>query len=188
MLTKKKIAISFFISGFIIAILVAFGFVSFIQLRKAITFLEITDTIRSKSLQVRRHEKNFFLYGSTRGDAEAKEVHRYLGELNGILLSDASAGMKGRLSSFRGLLREYERRFTTIEESLETLSSELKGLKTTSMKYSQFSPCSENGPSSIGAAAGGLFSHKGVSSPQGPQARFGTSGAGLRDRRTQENR
>lgn len=143
MLLKKKIAISFFISGFIIAILVAFEFVSFIQLRKAITFLEITDTIRSKSLQVRRHEKNFFLYGSTRGDAEAKEVHRYLGELNGILLSDASAGMKGRRSSFLGLTAEYERRFTTIEESLETLSSELKGLKTTSMKYSQFYPLIE---------------------------------------------
>ncbi len=143
MLLKKKIAVSFFISGFIIAILVAFEFVSFIQLRKAITFLEITDTIRSKSLQLRRHEKNFFLYGSTNGDGEAREVHRYLGELNGILRGDVIAGMKGRLSSFQRLIAEYERRFTTIESSLKTLSSDLEGLKTTSMKYGQFFPLIE---------------------------------------------
>jgi two-component system NtrC family sensor kinase len=143
MLLKKKIALSFFISGFIIAMLVAFESVSFIQLRKAITFLEITDTIRSKSLQLRRHEKNFFLYGSTKGDGEAREVHRYLGELNGILRSDVIAGMKGRLSSFQVLTAEYERRFTTIESSLKTLSSELEGLKTTSMKYAQFLPLIE---------------------------------------------
>lgn len=143
MLLKKKIAVSFFISGFIIAILVAFEFVSFIQLRKAITFLETTDTIRSKSLQLRRHEKNFFLYGSTQGDGESKEVHRYLGELNGILRSDAIAGMKGGLSSFQVLTAEYERRFITIESSLKTLSSELEGLKTTSMKYAQFFPLIE---------------------------------------------
>lgn len=143
MLLKKKIALSFFISGFIIAILVAFESVSFIQLRKAITFLEISDTIRSKSLQLRRHEKNFFLYGSTNGYGEAKEVHRYLGELSDILRGNSLAGMRGRLSSFQTLTTEYERRFTTIESSLKTLSSEVEDLKKTSMKYPQFFPLIE---------------------------------------------
>src|SRR5512144_2552024 len=117
MLLKKKIALSFFISGFIIAILVAFEFISFIQLRRAITFLEITDDIRSKSLQIRRHEKNFFLYGSTKGYDESMEVPRYLGELKGILRRDVSAAIKDRLSSFQRLTAEYERRFTGIESS-----------------------------------------------------------------------
>ncbi len=144
MLLKKKIALSFFISGFIIAILVAFESVSFIQLRRAITFLEITDTIRSKSLQLRRHEKNFFLYGSSKGNSEAKEVHRYLGELNDILKGDVIAGMKGRLSSFKVLTAEYEQRFTAIESSLKTISAEMESLKTPSVKYAQFLPLVED--------------------------------------------
>lgn len=143
MLLKKKIALSFFISGFIIAILVAFEFISFIQLRRAITFLEITDDIRSKSLQIRRHEKNFFLYGSTKGYDESMEVHRYLGELKGILRRDVSAAIKDRLSSFQRLTAEYERRFTGIESSLEDLYSEMRILKKTTMKYAQFFPLIE---------------------------------------------
>ncbi len=143
MLLKKKIALSFFISGFIIAILVAFEFISFVQLRKAVTFLEITDDIRSKSLQLRRHEKNYFLYGSTKGYDESREVHRYIGELNGILRREVIAGMKDRLSSFQRLTAEYERRFTAIESSIKTLSSEMVRLKTTSMQYTQFFPLLE---------------------------------------------
>ena len=58
---KKKIILSFLTSAFIIAVLAAFEYINFIQIKKEIVFLEATDTIRSKSLQLRRHEKNFFL-------------------------------------------------------------------------------------------------------------------------------
>ena len=60
---KKKITYGFLISASIIALLVIFEYVNFIQMRNEITFLELTDTLRTKSLQIRRHEKNFFLYG-----------------------------------------------------------------------------------------------------------------------------
>jgi len=40
---KKKIALSFFISAFIIAILAAFEYLSFVEIRKEIRYLEITD-------------------------------------------------------------------------------------------------------------------------------------------------
>jgi hypothetical protein len=58
---QEKIAVSFLISAFIIAILAAFEYINFIEIKKEIRNLELTDTIRSKSLQLRRHEKNFFL-------------------------------------------------------------------------------------------------------------------------------
>ena len=63
---KKKIALSFIISSFVIAILSVFEYINFIEIRKEIRHLEITDTIRSKSLQLRRHEKISFFTGLKR--------------------------------------------------------------------------------------------------------------------------
>ena len=82
---KKKITLSFFISAFIIAALSAFEYINFIEIRKEIKFLELTDTIRSKSLQLRRHEKNFFLYGPGTSGTEAEAIHTYIAELGSIL-------------------------------------------------------------------------------------------------------
>ncbi|MGO9377707.1 MAG: hypothetical protein ACLP29_04025, partial [Dissulfurispiraceae bacterium] len=59
---KTKIGLSFLISAFTIAVLSVFEFINFIEVRKEISYLEITDSIRSQALQIRRHEKNFFLY------------------------------------------------------------------------------------------------------------------------------
>jgi signal transduction histidine kinase len=143
MLLKQKIAVWFFICLFIISILVAYRFVVFGQLKKEIRFLEVTDTIRSKSLQWRRHEKNFFLYGSTSGDEESKEVRRYLGELKDILRNAATEGNGERLSSFEGLINDYGRRFDEIESSLKSLSADLAKVKTNSMGYRRFYPLIE---------------------------------------------
>ena len=143
MLLKKKIAIWFFISVLITAAVVAYRYYVFFQLKKEIGFLEVTDTIRSKSLQWRRHEKNFFLYGSTNGDEESREVRRYLGELNGVLRDAAINGYGERLSSFKGLIGDYGRRFDGIESSLKSLSAELETVKTNSMGYRRFYPLIE---------------------------------------------
>ena len=51
---KKKIALSFFISAFIIAILAAFEYINFVELRKQVRYLEVTDTINRKSLWEKR--------------------------------------------------------------------------------------------------------------------------------------
>ena len=143
MLLKKKIAIWFSISLFIISALVAYRFVVFVQLKKEIRFLEMTDTVRSKSLQWRRHEKNFFLYGSTSGDEESREVRRYLGELNDILRNAAIEGNGERVSSFEALISDYGHRFDEIETSLKSLSAELKKVKTNSTGYRRFYPLIE---------------------------------------------
>jgi two-component system NtrC family sensor kinase len=143
MLLKKKVAIWFFISLFIVSVLVVYRYFVFFQLKKEIGFLEVTDTIRSKSLQWRRHEKNFFLYGLTSGDEEAGEVRRYLGDLNGILREAAVKGYGQRLSSFEGIITDYGRRFDEIESSLKSLSAELEKVKTNSMGYRRFYPLIE---------------------------------------------
>src|SRR5512142_1624083 len=82
---KKKIALSFVISAFIIALLAAFEYINFIEIRKEIRYLEITDTLSRKSLQLRRHEKNFFLFGPDKAAEEAAAVRDYLGQIKDIL-------------------------------------------------------------------------------------------------------
>ena len=49
---KKKIALSFFISAFIIALLAAFEYFNFIEIKKEIRNLEIADTIRSNAARI----------------------------------------------------------------------------------------------------------------------------------------
>ena len=51
---KKKILMSFVISLSIIIILAVFEYSNFIEIRQEIRNLEITDTIRSKSLQLEK--------------------------------------------------------------------------------------------------------------------------------------
>jgi signal transduction histidine kinase len=120
---RKKIVVSFFISAFIIAILAAYEYINFIEIRNEIHYLETTDTIRSKSLQLRRHEKNFFLYGSQSAREESKAVHQYLGELKSILVSDPIFDKRDKLS-LQKAVGEYEERFIRIEGLIREMSQD----------------------------------------------------------------
>lgn len=84
---KKKIISGFLISAALIGALAVFEYLNFIEIRKEIRNLEFTDTVRSKSLQLRRHEKNFFLLSPIESAHERKEIHRYLEEINSILIN-----------------------------------------------------------------------------------------------------
>ena len=55
---KKKIALSFILSAAIIAVLATFEYVNVVRIKSEIRFLELTDTVRTKSLQVSRHEQH----------------------------------------------------------------------------------------------------------------------------------
>jgi len=118
---KRKIVLSFFISAFIIAILAAFEYLSFVEIRKEIRYLEITDTISRKSLQLRRHEKNYFLYSPENMEEESTAVHAYLGELNDLLTKNPVIDRADNLS-LRKSITEYEQRFTTIEGEARRLA------------------------------------------------------------------
>lgn len=78
---KKKIILSFFGSFSVIIILSIFAYVDFLKIRKEVGFLELAASIKSKSLSLRRHEKNFFL-----GDMkQADDVRDYLTQLKGLV-------------------------------------------------------------------------------------------------------
>jgi len=81
---KKKIVLSFLLSAFIIALLSAFLYLNFVEIKKETVFLELADTIRSRSLQLRRHEKNFLLYVSDQ-QAEIRAIQETLDDLAKIV-------------------------------------------------------------------------------------------------------
>ncbi|MDP2278649.1 MAG: hypothetical protein Q8K51_10545, partial [Nitrospirota bacterium] len=132
---KKKIILSFLTSAFIIAVLVAFEYINFIQIKKEIVFLEATDTIRSKSLQLRRHEKNFFLTGDIN---EVKSVRDYLKQLDDILAGNRYPDSTGGLLSLREKIDEYSRRFNHIDKIVYDFRNKFDRIKPFHMQYSVF--------------------------------------------------
>jgi two-component system, NtrC family, sensor kinase len=109
---KKKIFLSFFISSISIVILAAIAYSNFIEIMKEIRYLELSDTLRSKSLQLRRHEKNFFLYGDLK---EIESVHAYIKEIKTILKEADHVYSWKTLLNNTGRLSDAEK-FSTIEE------------------------------------------------------------------------
>ncbi|HEX8948799.1 MAG TPA: ATP-binding protein [Dissulfurispiraceae bacterium] len=124
---KKKIVLSFFISAFTIAILAGFVYVNFVEIRREIRYLEIADTVRSKSLQLRRHEKNFFLFGPL--SDESQSIYRYLDELDAIVKSGRGGRRESKLSLLGDRVNEYRTRFRKIESMVRSLSGEFKQLR-----------------------------------------------------------
>jgi two-component system NtrC family sensor kinase len=141
---KKKIAVSFLISAFIIAILAAFEYINFIEIKKEIRNLELTDTIRSKSLQLRRHEKNFFLYGMPKAAEESYVIHKYLNELDAIVDREFAIDKTGRLSYLKKRIKEYGERFDKIESSVKDLTEEFEKTKDIYARYQKFFPLIES--------------------------------------------
>lgn len=121
---KRKIALSFLISAFVIAVLTAFEYYNFIEIRKQIRYLELTDTIRTKSLQIRRYEKNFFLYPE-KGEQESASVRAYIRDLKNVLAVSFNENQRETIA-LRNLVNDYERRFDKIESSSRTISGEFK--------------------------------------------------------------
>ncbi len=134
---KKKIALSFFISAFIIAILAAFEYVNFIEIRKEIRYLEITDTLSRKALQLRRHEKNFFIYGPRKAAGEAVLVHDYLGQLKTILAQNPHIDQEDQLK-LRTSIAAYEQRFGEIEAAAKKQAEAFGSIRSGSTRNGQF--------------------------------------------------
>lgn len=124
---RKKIIFAFFISALIITILAAFEYLNFIQVRNEMSFLEVSDTIRSKSLQLRRYEKNFFLFPD-KAAQESQATKDYLNQLNDIALS-LNSGDPQKISALRGLVSEYRTEFSNIETLISQISVQLDALK-----------------------------------------------------------
>jgi two-component system, NtrC family, sensor kinase len=124
---KKNIIISFLISSVIIVVLGAAAYINFIEIRKEIRYLELSDTVRSKSLQLRRHEKNYFLYMEAE---EIQGVHIYLKELGDIVREGSPIDSRGKLQELKSMIEEYARRFNRIGNHVVEFHKEFNRLKT----------------------------------------------------------
>ncbi|GAB4482634.1 MAG: hypothetical protein OHK006_01520 [Thermodesulfovibrionales bacterium] len=137
---QKKIILGFLISAGIIALLAGFAYVSFIEIRKEIRFLELSDTLRSKTLQLRRHEKNFLLYGD---DKELDLVHSYLKEIDEILTANLSGG-SGQMKSLKNNVDDYRSLFSGIVRNHWMVISDIEILKMRHPAKGDFFPIVES--------------------------------------------
>lgn len=126
MTLKKKIFFTSFISFITICTLVLAGYANLIKTKKEIRFLELSDILSSKSLQLRRHEKNFFLYSDME---EIKEVHAYLKDLKSILKDSTTTYNTENLLNLEINITEYEALFNKIEIIAGNFQKEFDMLK-----------------------------------------------------------
>jgi len=138
---ERKIILSFIISATIIAVFAVSSYVNFLEVRKEIRYLELADTVRSKSLQLRRHEKNFFLYGDSK---EIDEVYTYIRDLKTILGQGRKTYNTEKLLNLENKIDEYSRRFGSIERIRRNFLKEFAGLKPLKKEYSLFFPLIES--------------------------------------------
>jgi two-component system NtrC family sensor kinase len=123
---RKKIILSFLISAAVIAVLAILAYVNFIEIRKEIRHLELSDSVRSKSLLIRRHEKNFLLYGDRK---ESEYVNVYLKDLKNVLSQVSSPYRNRSVLDLRDRIDEYSRRFAKIGDLKRDFESEFSRLK-----------------------------------------------------------
>jgi len=137
---QKKIILSFLISSTLIAILAIFAYVNFIEIRKEIRNLELSDTLRSKTLQLRRHEKNFLLYRDVR---ELDSVHAYIKEIRAILEQNRPLAANGQIIRLQESIEDYSRRFSRIETLAWEFLDNIGKLKDRNAHYAIFFPLME---------------------------------------------
>lgn len=130
---RKKIIITFFISAFIIAILATFEYVNFIRVRSEMRFLEVSDSVRSRTLELRRHEKNFFLFPD-KAYEEAAAMRDYLGQLDQIT-EEVRSHDPQKADSLEELIATYRTSFLTIESRLGQISTGLEGIEASLEPY-----------------------------------------------------
>jgi len=137
---QKKIILSFLISSMLIAILAIFAYVNFIEIRKEILNLELSDTLRSKTLQLRRHEKNFLLYRDVR---EIESVHSYIKEIKDILDLNKPLDTTGQITNLQASIEDYSQRFSRIETLTWEFLDNIGKLKARNAHYAIFFPLME---------------------------------------------
>jgi signal transduction histidine kinase len=120
-----------------------FEYINFVKVKSEILHLEITDTIRSKSLQLRRHEKNFFLFGPVKAPEEVAAVHTYLKELDGIADENLRREKNARLSYLKDRIRDYGETFRQIESSYKEVMRELETVAASRLRSSGSLPLLE---------------------------------------------
>lgn len=138
---KKKIILSFLISSAVIAVLAAASYVNFIEIRKEVRYLELLDTVRSKSLQLRRHEKNYLLYMEAE---EIRGVRVYLQEIRDIIRKETMVKSSGEFKKLQSVVDRYEGHLDRIEKTAAEFRREFGGLGPAHSRYASIAPIIES--------------------------------------------
>ncbi|MBI5188232.1 MAG: hypothetical protein HZA07_04060 [Nitrospirae bacterium] len=141
MFLKKKIILSFLISSITILIFSVFFCINFVEIKKGIRNLELSESIRNKSLQLRRHEKNFFLYRDLK---EVESVYNYIREIEAILKNERYSDSIERLQSLEDKVEEYRQSFNRIKVIVGEFQEEFNRLKPSYKQYYAFFPLVES--------------------------------------------
>ena len=142
---RKKITFNFLLSISIIIALAIFEYLNFLEIKNEIKNLEVVDTLRSKSLQLRRHEKNFFLLSHPESMHELNEIHRYLNDVRLIISTTQRQyrpafpcyffsktnviAHQEALSRLQTSVDKYSKLFQVIEKTSNELSKQLYNLR-----------------------------------------------------------
>jgi signal transduction histidine kinase len=139
---KKKIILIFSASFAIVAIFGLSAIYDFFEARRDFAFLKISDSIRSKTLQIRRHEKNFFLYGDF---SEVEKIKLYFSEIDGLINLGKEINRNDRnLLKLASKIQEYRLRFLEIVEIAGITKDEVTRLRAMSSKYDFIIPIMES--------------------------------------------
>jgi len=111
---------------------------SFIEIRKEIRYLELSDT-SGRRPPAAASRKNFFLYGET---AESEQVHTYLKDLK-LILAKPRRFPRGLLGQLHQKVEEYDRRFHHIQEIARDFRASFKQLNGQSGAHAAFAPIIE---------------------------------------------
>ncbi len=137
---KKKIILSFFISFSIIATLAVAAYLDFRETRSEFKYLEIAESIRGKTLQLRRHEKNFLLYGDSK---EIDLIHRYIREIEALIEEARPYARNDNLDRLDAKMEEFSTEFEKITRMASEFQQRLATLKPKAPSYRYLVPIIE---------------------------------------------
>ncbi len=139
---KKKIILIFSASFAIVALFGISAIYDFLEARRDFAFLEVSDSIRSKTLQIRRHEKNFFLYGDF---SEIQRINRYFTQIDTLIKKGEELNPNDRnLLSLATRIQKYKKKFSELVEIASQTRTKLSQITSTTGQYQFIVPIMES--------------------------------------------
>jgi signal transduction histidine kinase len=127
MTIKKRLSLLFTLNLGLIILLISANIYFFNTMRKEIYFLEFTDTLRTKALQLRRYEKNIFLKFDTTSEKNYKNVLRYMQEMEFLLNEFVKINYKyNEIFQLKETLRLYKQSFFEFENTSSKLNVKIQ--------------------------------------------------------------
>ncbi len=124
---KMKIIFSFLISFIIILILGIIVYIDFIEIKHELYFLELAASIRTETLQLRRHEKNYLLYADNK---EIKLVSKNVNRVKELIETEIRMnGPDRHLADLNERIIEYKKGFTKMTKIVSRFRILVKDLK-----------------------------------------------------------